>query len=63
MELDQGNVYCSSCGDYVYDSELMVQYEEIYEVVLDLSLYVFRFGTVFFAKFQRGESGLCNRVQ
>jgi hypothetical protein len=50
MELDQGNVYCSSCGDYVYDSELMVQYEEIYEVVLDLSLYVFRFGTVFFSK-------------
>ena len=24
MELDLGNVYCASCSDYVYDSELMV---------------------------------------
>ncbi len=24
MELEQGNVYCTSCSDYVYDAELLV---------------------------------------
>ena len=24
MELDLGNVYCTSCSDYVYDAELLV---------------------------------------
>ena len=28
VDLEYGNVYCASCGDYVYDGELMTISEQ-----------------------------------